>query len=67
MLTSVNRRCPTARPFERPVVTVIAVGSPQGLQAVVDSGSQLSVADAMLFPRLGISLERDEPLSGVRL
>jgi hypothetical protein len=47
--------------IRRPVVTVVAPGSPQKLQAVVDSGSPLSVADALLFPRLDVDLERAEP------
>lgn len=58
---------PDGTAIRRPVVAVATVGSSQRLRAVVDSGSPLSVADALLFARLGIDLEHDEPLFGVPL
>jgi hypothetical protein len=60
-------KLPDGTAIRRPVVNVATVGSPQQLRAVIDSGSPLSVADALLFPRLGIDLDHDEPLYGVPL
>ena len=46
----------------RPVVVVGAPGSVVEYEAVVDSGSPISIASSELFGKLGIDLSVDEPL-----
>jgi hypothetical protein len=60
-------RLPDGTIVRRPVATIAIPGSRQALLAVVDSGSPLTVADALLFPRLGIDLDNDEPVFSVPL
>jgi hypothetical protein len=51
----------------RPVVQlVVAPGIPSVL-GVLDSGSPASIADSTLFDRLGVDVDRDEPLYEIPL
>lgn len=58
---------PDGSAIRRPVVLVVPGRRSSTLIAVVDSGSPMSVADASLFPSLGVDLNHDQPLYSVPL
>jgi hypothetical protein len=48
--------------IRRPIVTVGAPGLAEEYEALVDSGSPISIASSELFGKLGIDLSVDDPL-----
>ena len=53
---------PDGQPVLRPIVTVGVSGLTEEYEALVDSGSPISIASSELFGKLGIDLSVDEPL-----
>ena len=53
---------PDGQPVLRPMVTVGAPGLAEEYEALVDSGSPISIANSELFGKFGIDLSVDEPL-----